>query len=62
MNIEILLSVAQILVIPLTIIVLSLIFRPFLRELMSRATKVEFKSIDFHALDEFKEGKEDEGI
>ncbi|MFD2097494.1 hypothetical protein ACFSJ3_15975 [Corallincola platygyrae] len=56
------LELAQIFIIPITIIVLSLLFRPFLRELISRATKFEVKSIDFHALDEFKEGKEDEGI
>ncbi|MCP3930938.1 MAG: hypothetical protein GY705_17775 [Bacteroidetes bacterium] len=55
-------DIAQILVIPITIIVLSFMFRPFLRELMNRATKIEFKSIDLHALDEFKVGEGDEGI
>ena len=62
MDYKILIDVAQIFVIPVTIIVLSLIFRPFLRELMGRATKFEIKPMNFDALDEFKEGAEDESI
>ena len=60
---EIWLEVAKILIVPLTIIVLSLIFRLYLRELIGRASKIEIKSMDFHALDEFKgEGAAEEGI
>ncbi len=61
-TLQLLLKVAQILTIPATIIILAFIFKPFLRELMNRATKIELKSIDLHALDEFKTGKTDEGI
>ena len=64
MNLALLLDMAQILVIPLTIIALALIFRPFFRKITSGITKFEGVSLDLHALDEFKTGEmgQDEGI